>query len=902
MDNVMNRISQIHVLTAILCFSVITTTFAESPPTGKLPSYVQPTHYRLELDINPHQDYFHGRSEIDIMLDKTVSAIWLHSRELVVDKAFMELPDGSRIEAEFKQVTKSGVANVKLNKAIGPGRATLVMKYSASFNQSLEGLYNVKRGHDAYAYTHFEPLRARRAFPGFDEPRFKTPYDISLTINDDDVAISNAPTLETVRLLNGRKTVRFQTTEPIPSYLVAMAVGDFDIVEWEPIPANGVRTRPLRLRGIAPKGKGGQFTYALKHTAKILEILEEYFDVPYPYAKLDLVAVEAFNPSGMENVGAIFYRQDKILLEPDPSVEQFRSFAFIHAHELAHNWFGNLVTPVWWDDLWLNEAFASWMANKVVHRWRPQDFNGRGAIRSADWARRSDQLSGARQIRQPIQSDSDIKHAFDAITYSKGSSVLSMFERYLGPDEFRRGVRRYINRHRHGVATAEDFFRTISESARNKKIVPAFRSFIEQPGIPQIAVEWSCEKGKNVTVSLKQSRALPLGTEGGAARRWIVPICLTYPKGTQTANHCTLLSKVTQTAKLPTNQCPGWIMPNSGGTGYLNFALPNSAWSQLIAAVNKLTPGEILTLVSSANAAYRAGLIDTARLLDMARAAAQSPYWDVVRAPMQGLREVKLFVIPTVKQEKFQKKMRAIYSPALAKFDLSDSALAQAPSLTDQAMLRRNLIWFLAIDANDEGLRRKLNRLGLAYLGDGDSDKLRPDLLHPNLVQAALIVATQEGNMRFVERLIQLLKRTKNTMLRRHIVRSLSAQTDPEKVARVWQLILDPKTRKWEASQLLRGQGYRVANRELVFDWLAENYDAVLNQIPASHRPWLVWRTSGFCDLQNRDRIEAFFKDRVKEHVGGPRALQNVLEKIEICSAVAAAQRPMAIQALQSMN
>ncbi len=453
--------------------------WTQPAPFGKLPTGVTPSHYSLELEVSSAADRFTGEARIAVTLEQATELIWLHGRGLTVNDSKVIAETGAEIAARFEEIEESGVAKLETAEPVGPGAVTLVLPYSAPYEDSLVGLYKAEGDGQSAIYTDFQPLDARRAFPGFDEPRFKTPFDIAVTIDAGDVAISNAPERERTSLPDGRQRIVFATTVPLPTYLVALAVGDLDVVEWAPIPPNAVRDRPIPLRGIAPKGKGAQLSYALEHTAAQLAILENYFASPYPYAKLDLVVPIAFGPSGMENAAAIFYRQDRFLIEDQPSIYQLRGYAYLHAHELAHSWFGNLVTPAWWDDLWLNEAFATWMADKIVHAWRPQDFDDRGPLRGARRAMWNYRLLSTRQIRNPIRSEHDIAAAFDNITYSKGGGVLSMIERYMGPQVFREGVRRYIAQHRDGVATAEDFFDALAERAGDPSIVRAFRSFVE---------------------------------------------------------------------------------------------------------------------------------------------------------------------------------------------------------------------------------------------------------------------------------------------------------------------------------------------------------------------------------------------------------------------------------------
>ncbi len=414
----MTRLVALSLWFLLACLLPLPAAAQETPPARLSPEVV-PTHYWLDLAVSPAAERFSGEARIAVSLPEATALIWMHGRGLAVAEAFVLAADGARVEASFAEFEESGFAAFRTARAVGPGAVTLVLRYDAPFDQSLEGLYQVRFGGEAYAYTQFEATSARLAFPAFDEPGFKTPFDIALTVGGADIAVSNGPQQEVQALADGRRRVVFATTAPLPTYLVALAVGPFDVVEWPAIPPNAVRSRPLPLRGIAPKGEGALFAYALEHTAPLLAVLEDYFGSPYPFAKLDLVAVASFGPSGMENAGAIFYRRDRVLLGATPSLFERRGYVFLHAHELAHSWFGNLVTPRWWDDLWLNEAFATWMAERAAHLWQPAVFDDRGAIRTARDAMWDDRLAGARMIRQPILSQQDISSAFDGITCSR---------------------------------------------------------------------------------------------------------------------------------------------------------------------------------------------------------------------------------------------------------------------------------------------------------------------------------------------------------------------------------------------------------------------------------------------------------------------------------------------------
>lgn len=432
-------------------------TFPESPPAARLPQGVAPTHYTLHLNIDPREARFSGTTTIDIELDGETSFLWLHGIDLDLTSARATPAGGDSINLAWNQESPNGAARLTADSVLPAGKVRLELAYTAPFNTSLDGLYKVTKGADSYAFTQFEATSARLAFPSFDEPAFKVTFDISLTVPEEYQAITNTPQLSEESSGDGFRTLTFATTKPLPTYLIAFAVGPFDILEWQEIAPTQLRDQPIPLRGFTTRGKGDEIRYALENTAAIVDELEQYFDTPYPYAKLDIIAVPDFAAGAMENAGAITYREQLILLDENAPVRQKRSFFVTHAHELAHQWFGNLVTPVWWDDIWLNESFATWNSHIVLDSLFPDEQYRDALQNSASGVMRNDSLASARQIREPIERHEDIGSAFNGITYRKGGGVLSMFESFLGRDKFRDGIRHYMKTFAFGNTTAEDF-------------------------------------------------------------------------------------------------------------------------------------------------------------------------------------------------------------------------------------------------------------------------------------------------------------------------------------------------------------------------------------------------------------------------------------------------------------
>ena len=514
-------------------------------PVGRLGDTVVPVRYRLELRIDPTQESFSGSVSIDTTIKEPVDSIWLHGKDFNIDEVFVADADGNRVAASYEQKHDSGVSLVSLEQTVNAGAATIDISFHRPFETGTNGLFRVMKGDIAYVATQFEPIAARKVFPGFDEPAFKVPFDLTLVTRADHVAITTTPEINTETLDDGFVRRVFDTTRPMPTYLLAFAVGPYDLVDYGTIPANSVRDRELPLRAIAASGLGERLDYALENTDGILTVLEQYFGTPYPYQKLDLIAVPGGFGGAMENIGAITYNEILLLMDENSPVNQRRMYTAVHAHELGHMWFGNLVTPEWWNDIWLNEAFASWIMYKASNAYWPEGEFDRETQKRALGAMNNDSLAAARQIREPVDHNHSISDAFDSITYQKGGGVLAMLERYVGEDEFQAGVRLHMNRHAHETATAEDFIASVAEGADRAEIETAFKSFIEQPGVPMLSTRLDCTDPANPKLKVSQARYAPLGSaiEPGSAQ-WHVPMCIKSSAGEQETSQCVAAQRI----------------------------------------------------------------------------------------------------------------------------------------------------------------------------------------------------------------------------------------------------------------------------------------------------------------------------------------------------------------------
>ncbi|MGN6328712.1 MAG: M1 family metallopeptidase, partial [Rhodanobacter sp.] len=460
----MSRLVRPMVLAALAaCCGAALAAPADQAPKGQLPDWAVPQSYQLAFKVDPAQKDFSGTTTIKVKLTRASDHVWLDGSELNVSKVTVTDANGKSQPGKYVSVEpRAGVVRVDFGRTLQPQEITLAFEYTAPLNAQLQGLYKVAAKGKPYTVTQMEPISARFAFPGFDQPGFKTPFDISLTVPTSQTAVANTKQVKETPAGDGWKTVTFAQTVPLPTYLVAFAVGPWDIAAGPDIAPDAYRAKPLQLRGIAAAGEAHRMKHVLSETPSIIHALENYYGFGYPFDKLDLLAAPDFSAGAMENPGLVTFRDWLLLLDKDSPAKNVRSSFNVNAHELAHMWSGDTVTLQWWNDIWLNEAFATWMQQKVTMQVHPEYRADLDRVDGAQMAMANDSLVSARKIRQEITGNGDIMTAFDGITYQKGAAVLGMFENYVTPAVFQQGMRAYIQAHKFGNATADDLVDSIA--------------------------------------------------------------------------------------------------------------------------------------------------------------------------------------------------------------------------------------------------------------------------------------------------------------------------------------------------------------------------------------------------------------------------------------------------------
>jgi len=741
--------------------------------------------------------------------------------------------------------------------------------------------------------TQMEPISARFAFPSFDEPGFKTPFDISLTIPTADTAVANTQQVKEVPAGDGWKTLTFAQTLPLPTYLVAFGVGPWDIAKGPDISPDAYRTTPLPLRGIAAAGEAHRMSHVLGETPSIIHALENYYGFGYPWDKLDVLAAPDFAAGAMENAGLVTFRDWLLLLDKDSPARNVQGSFNVTAHELAHQWTGDTVTLEWWNDIWLNEAFATWMQQKVTMQVHPEYRADLDRVRGVQGAMSSDSLVSARMIRQPITGNGDIETAFDGITYQKGAGVIAMFENYVGEKTFQKGMQAYIQQHKFGNAVAADLVGAIATAAgKGDAFKHAFNSFLDQSGVPYVQTKLEQKDGKTV-LYLSQSRYLPVGSSGDAKRIWGVPVCVRYGTADGSKVSCDMLDQATGSMVLAGASNPTWIMPNANASGYYRFSLGKVELTALTKQVGQLSDAEQLAYADAVNASFRHGDLDAGDVLTALQPLTTSKIREVATAPLDQVEWIYRQEATTDAQRaRLAAWVKDAYLPRLEQLGYQ----RKAGESESDALLRSALASSLAFDFKLPEVRAALLKQGEAALKPKPDGRLDLTAADPDLLGDALGVAVQEQGKPAVDALIAELPKTSDAALRNAILGGLASVEDPALTEQVRNFALTKPVKVGEMVSLLRGGRDTTAQRDAMWQWFTTHYAQVLTRTGSFAGGYLpALAAGGGCSNAEVDRLQGFFKSRMKDADGVDRGLAQASESIKLCSALKAKQDPTAI-------
>ncbi|MEP7027768.1 MAG: M1 family aminopeptidase [Candidatus Eisenbacteria bacterium] len=833
-----------------------------SGPGFRLGTNAQPASEDVRLEIDPSQPDYRGSVSIALTLARPTRQVQLHAEDMTLESITIAPTDkdgapGTEIRL-MAMAGDHGLQTLTAPRTLRPGAYRLALTFTNDFNTQATSLYRLQAGGDWYAFTQFEADDAREAFPCFDEPEFKIPWNMTVVAPQAHVVIGNTPILsESVEA--GRKTVVFQTTKPLPSYLVALATGPLETV---PIEGLGVPGRVVTV-----KGQSQLAGEAARITPLLVSALESYFGRPYPYEKLDLIAAPEFWPGAMENAGAITFADRVLLLDPArTSVSQRRSLASTTAHELAHMWFGDLVTMRWWDDLWLNESFASWMGEKVTHQVFPEYGIELRLVSDTDEAMRIDGRLTTRAIRQPVNSMANLLQSADVLAYQKGETLLAMFEQWAGEEQFRTGVRDYLAAHAWGNATAADLFAALSR-ATGKDLGAPMSSFLDQAGLPMVAVE-PLPGGK---VRLTQKRFLPAAALRPAPQIWQVPMTLEFDDGHGPHERSVLLTQPSQVIDLGVEKID-WIEPNARAWGYYRWTLPATNMVALADdATRILSARERMEYAYNARALVDAGVMHADDYFQVLPRVLRDPEPMVVEAGLDGLEQLRDPLITPGLEEPFARYVRQALSPALARF-------GRAPRTGETetvALIRPRILTTLADEGRDPATRAFGDSLARAYLDD-------PAAVDPGLAPPALEIAALGGDAALRDRMRSRFEAATSPAERRIYLTGFSSFRDTTLVRENLAYALSGPLKPQEISVVARAINRHAPNRDLTWNWMRANYGTILKRVPPMYGAFLPRYADG-CSPSRLAEADAFFAEPGHAPPGAAKELAKVAEGVEDC-------------------
>ena len=812
--------------------------FAFATTPGKLPKDVVPKHYTLR--ITPESERFDGEVDIEIEVKRAVPAIVLNAAELSFKSVRLRRSDGADEALEPAFDPKQETAALKPARPIAPGNYRLSIAYSGKIARHFQGLYRIAYKQNegdrlvekTVLATHMEPVSARRLFPGWDEPVFRATFDIAAVVDESLTVVSNMPQAKVGPRPGGKKEVRFEPSVPMSTYLVALFVGEMDVLEDE---VDGIR-----LRIYTARGKSGRARYAMESTKQLVHYYNEYFGERYPLAKLDQIAVPGGGGGAMENWGAIAYNEARLLYDPQrDSLRQQQSVYGIIAHEIAHQWFGNLVTMAWWDNLWLNEGFATWMAEKTTDRFNPPWGMRQRYALSKEWALGEDARRTTHPIQTPVENDTRAMDVFDSISYAKGGAVLRMLEGYLGEDVFRSGVRRYVRAHRLSSTTTADFWHHLGD-ASGRDIPKLVSGWTEQPGFPVIKVSQACENGGAV-VRLVQTR-FRLNDPAAQELKWNVPIVLADASGTRRA---VLLERDAQSVRL--GSC-GPVLANAGDTGYYRVEYDDAAFGGLVASVKSLSALDRLRLLSDTFALVQAGRADVRRYLSLVETLGDETdrsIWDQVTGSLRFLGDL---VEEPQDRIAFDRFTAAILEKPFARVGW-DARPGEPP---DAALLRRSLVYALGRAGQKEVVREAQARFASGAR------------LEPAIRPAVLDVVGRYADEATYQALLDRMRTATDITDKWEAQSALRQMRDPKLLTRLMDLMMTDELPPGDAVYNLTHAGSDSDRVELGWRFVRSRLPEVLAKASERQRPYVLPDAAwGFSDAARADELITLTRARL---------------------------------------
>jgi aminopeptidase N len=852
---------------AVVIFGLLTLSIATAQ---RLPETARPENYKLTFTPDLENAKFEGDETIALRVLKQTSEITLNA----VDIDFHEVTiasGGTTQKATVAPDKEKEMVVLSVEKPLAAGPATIHITYTGVLNSEMRGLYLGKDDQGRrYAASQFEATDARRAFPSLDEPDYKATFDITAVADKGQVAISNYKVVSDTPGPGDKHTVKFATTAKMSSYLAALVVGNFEYVEGS---VDGI---PIRVYSTPGKKEMGKF--ALEVAEQNVGYYDKYFGIKYPYGKLDLVGLPDFSAGAMENIGCITFREVLLLIDDKQgSVDLKKTIASVTAHEIAHMWFGDLVTMKWWDDVWLNEGFATWMSSKPLQKWKPEWNFGLDDVSGTGGTLNVDALANTRPIHQAAGTPAQIQELFDGIAYGKAAAVLRMLESYLGEETFRAGINAYLKQHQYANATAEDFWDTQAKTSKKPvdKIMP---TWVKQAGEPIINVKAQCSgNSTNVTVTQQRYYFDRSKFESPNDQHWQIPVCL---KGSATtgAPRCELLTKKEENLTLP--GCSNWVLANAGATGYYRVGYqPDTVRALAHDAETKLSPAERISLQNDIWASVRVGREPVGDYLAFAQGLQNDRTRAVLEDVLGRIDYIGQYLPNDSDRDSFRAWLRQFLTPIM-----KEVGWEPKPNDSDeQRTLRSRVLTALGQDARDPDALAEARTIADKALAD-------PASVDHQLAGSALGLAAIKGDAGFYDKVMAALKNPKSPEEYYAYFFTLPQFTDPKLLQRTLDFAISPEVRSQDALQLVTGVLGNQDGEKLAWDFIRQHWTEIEKAGGPFASAQVVGATSGFCDAGMRDQVTEFYS--AHKIAAAERTYRQSIERINNCIDLKSQQEP----------
>ncbi|MGH7315144.1 MAG: M1 family metallopeptidase [Candidatus Rokuibacteriota bacterium] len=825
----------------------------------RLPSAVVPSRYDIRLEPDLEAAIFAGEETVAITVKEPVSEIVLNAAELAIQSVSVRTAEGAVVEGSAGLDEAAERARLLFPAPIPPGEHRLTLRFTGTLNDRLHGFYrstykDAAGASHTIAATQFEATDARRGFPCWDEPALKAVFGITLVVPEALAAISNTRVISETPTGSGKKTVAFADSIRMSTYLVAFVVGELEATEPVMVGAT-----PLRVWCVP--GKRHLTRFALDIGAFSLDFFERYYGMPYPSDKLDMLAIPDFAAGAMENLGAITYRETALLVdEMAASHTERERVADVVAHEIAHMWFGDLVTMLWWNGIWLNEAFATFMELLAVDAWRPEwkRWTTFGVSRAA--AMGVDGLQNTRPIEFEVRAPRDCEAMFDLLTYEKGGSVLRMLEQHLSGEVFRAGVRLYLERHRFGNAETTDLWQALGDASR-LPIPEMMNAWIFRPGYPLVIAE---PEGGGIKLSQRRFTYLP--SEGAAAERWQIPVRLRASVKRGFVDKPVLLGDEDLTVALPAS--PDWVVVNAGGHGFYRVQYAPPLLKKLTGALKKLAPIERFNLVSDAFALAQAGMMPAADYLDLTARFAEETDRNVWTALIGSLGYVNRLIA-----EESRPHLEALVRQRV---EGTAERLGWEPQPAEDELerqMRGDLLRALGTLGNDPSAQERARAFYARYREDESA-------VDANVLPALIAIVAAAGGETEYEEFLQRFKGARTPQEEQRYLYALAGFRQPELLRRTLEKTTNGEVRSQDAPFLVRTLLAGVHSRELAWDYVKANWQAMARQYPGSAYRRMYEGVTALVSPAWEVDVKAFFtSNRI---VLGGKTLEQYLEQLRV--------------------